>query len=554
MCRHRHTYDITASASQFAHAWTGGTNMKTMRKVLAAAAAIVTAMSMTACSTQTADKTFDPDAAAATYGSKTITMREANFMLRYQEWIEEQSSAYMNQYYQYYGYENMWAAPTGIGNKTIGDYFKEVVMSQLLQTYVINDHAAEVGVELTDLQKTAISDTVARLHDETAYNKAFWNYTDATDEQITEWLTANAIAVLVNNKITDEAEVTVTDEEVKSFTINYITVAKDATNETEAPETEEETDADVVAEDADVDAVADSTDAVSDAADAAGDAAAEGADAVSDAAADAADAVSDAAADAAGVAADSASEGADAAADSASDVADAAGDDAAKETTAETVDYGILKGEALADKVLELINAGSTPNEAASAMNNLYSSSQSYRFAEDDEEITSNVLFSEGSKLTEGQAVKVKNGSNGWYVIYCSSDDDALAAEDARTSLTEEKKDEVFNAKYAEWAAAAPKFSVSKNWDNVTVGDFIYVEPGSATETNDAVDADMIDTANDDAAEVDDAVADAANDAVDADLDSDINIDAEADTAAADAADAVTVDAAADAADTAAAE
>ncbi len=522
--------------------------MKTMRKVLAAAAAVVTAMSMTACSTQTADKTFDPDAAAATYGSKTITMREANFMLRYQEWIEEQSSAYMNQYYQYYGYENMWAAPTGIGNKTIGDYFKEVVMSQLLQTYVINDHAAEVGVELTDLQKTAISDTVARLHDETAYNKAFWNYTDATDEQITEWLTANAIAVLVNNKITDEAEVTVTDEEVKSFTINYITVAKDATNETEAPETEEETDADVVAEDADVDAVADSTDAVSDAADAAGDAAAEGADAVSDAAADAADAVSDAAADAADVAADSASEGADAAADSASDVADAAGDDAAEETTAETVDYGILKGEALADKVLELINAGSTPNEAASAMNNLYSSSQSYRFAEDDEEITSNVLFSEGSKLTEGQAVKVKNGSNGWYVIYCSSDDDALAAEDARTSLTEEKKDEVFNAKYAEWAAAAPKFSVSKNWDNVTVGDFIYVEPGSATETNDAVDADMIDTANDDAAEVDDAVADAANDAVDADLDSDINIDAEADTAAADAADAVTVDAAADAA------
>ena len=528
--------------------------MKTMRKVLAAAAAVVTAMSMTACSTQTADKTFDPDAAAATYGSKTITMREANFMLRYQEWIEEQSSAYMNQYYQYYGYENMWAAPTGIGNKTIGDYFKEVVMSQLLQTYVINDHAAEVGVELTDLQKTAISDTVARLHDETAYNKAFWNYTDATDEQITEWLTANAIAVLVNNKITDEAEVTVTDEEVKSFTINYITVAKDATNETEAPETEEETDADVVAEDADVDAVADSTDAVSDAADAAGDAAAEGADAVSDAAADAADAVSDAAADAADVAADSASEGADAAADSASDVADAAGDDAAEETTAETVDYGILKGEALADKVLELINAGSTPNEAASAMNNLYSSSQSYRFAEDDEEITSNVLFSEGSKLTEGQAVKVKNGSNGWYVIYCSSDDDALAAEDARTSLTEEKKDDVFNAKYAEWAAAAPKFSVSKNWDNVTVGDFIYVEPGSATETNDAIDADMIDTANDDAAEVDDAVADAANDAVDADLDSDINIDAEAETAAADAADAVTVDAAADAAVDAAAD
>ena len=517
MCRHRHTYDITASASQFAHAWTGGTNMKTMRKVLAAAAAVVTAMSMTACSTQTADKTFDPDAAAATYGSKTITMREANFMLRYQEWIEEQSSAYMNQYYQYYGYENMWAAPTGIGNKTIGDYFKEVVMSQLLQTYVINDHAAEVGVELTDLQKTAISDTVARLHDETAYNKAFWNYTDATDEQITEWLTANAIAVLVNNKITDEAEVTVTDEEVKSFTINYITVAKDATNETEAPETEEETDADVVAEDADVDAVADGADAAT-----------EGTDAVSDAAADGADA---------------AAEGSDAATDA-----------AAEETTAEAVDYGILKGEALADKVLELINSGSTPNEAASAMNNLYSSSQSYRFAEDDEEITSNVLFSEGSKLTEGQAVKVKNGSNGWYVIYCSSDDDALAAEDARTSLTEEKKDEVFNAKYAEWAAAAPKFSVSKNWDNVTVGDFIYVEPGSATETNDAVDADMIDTANDDAAEVDDAVADAANDAIDAGLDSDINIDAEADTAAADGADAVTVDAAADAAVDAAAD
>lgn len=514
--------------------------MKTMRKVLAAAAAIVTAMSMAACSTAPAEKTFNPDAAAATYGSKTITMREANFMLRYQEWIEEESSSYMNQYYQYYGYENMWAAPTGIGSKTIGDYFKEIVMAQLLQTYVINDHAAEVGAELTDLQKTAVANTVSRLHDTTFFNEAFWNYTDATDDQITEWLTANALAVLVNNKIKDEAEVTVTDDEIKSFTINYITVGKDDTNETEAPETEAETDA----PETEAEEVTAAPDEVTDAAAEAADAAAEGADAA------------DEGADAATEAADAAADGADAA----TEAADAA-TEAAEETTAEAVDYGILKGEALADKVLELINAGSTPNEAASAMNNLYSSTRSFRFAEDDEEVTSDVLFTEGSKLTEGQAVKVKNGSDGWYVIYCSSDDDALAAEDARTSLTEEKKEEVFNAKYKEWAAAAPKFNVTKEWDNISIGDFIYVEPSSVTETNDAATDDTVDVVVDDAAATDEANADVdgtdtvdAADAVDeanaadaADANAADADAADVDGAAADAADAV--DAAADAAD-----
>ena len=512
--------------------------MKTMKKVFTAAVAAASALSLAACSTGTAEKAFNPDAAAATYGSKTITMREANFMLRYQEWIEEESSAYMNQYYQYYGYENMWAAPSGIGSKTIGDYFKEIVMAQLLQTYVINDHAEEVGVELTDLQKTAISNTVSRLHDTAVFNEAFWNYTDATDEQITEWLTANATAVLVNNKIKDETEVTVTDDEVKSFTINYVTVGKDDTNETEAPETE----SDEVTDEAVDAAVTDEADAVAD----------EAAGTVEDGAAADADAV---VGETAETVADDAAEAAEAVTDEATEAAEAVTDEAAEATTAEAVDYGILKGEDLADKVLELINAGSTPNEAASAMNNLYSRTQSYRFAEDDEEITSSVLFTEGAKLTEGQAVKVKNGSDGWYVIYCSSDDDALAAEDARTSLTEEKKEEAFNAKYTEWAAAAPKFNVTKDWDNISVGEFIYVEPGTVAETDAVDDAAAADVNADDVAadaNADNADADAAVDvnAVDAAADAvNAEADANADNAGADAADVANADNAAAGAD-----
>lgn len=431
--------------------------MRKFRKGMALGLALASTLSMAACSSSTStDATFDPSSTAATYGTKTITMQEANFMLRYEQWMEESLNSYMNQLYQYYGYANMWAAPSGEGSKTLGDYYKETVMAQLWQTNVLNDHAEELGIELSDAQKDAIATTVKNLRDTAQTNADFWNYTDATDEQITEWLTANAIAVLVNDKVKNDAEITITDEEVKSFTIDYIAVGKDATNETTAAETTE-----AVSEDADAADVAESVDAAAD------------------------------------------------------ESAEAATQTEA-ETEAETEEQVIYKGEALADKVLENIKAGTPATAAAAEMNNLSSLSQSYRYAEDDETITSNVLFTEGSKLAADETVKVDNPDGGWYIIHCSSDDDLLAAEDARDTVTKKKQAEAFNAKYAEWVAAAPAFTVDKNWDKVKITDLIYVAPvDTATEETEddaaVVADDLVEAASEEAVSADAASADVAN-------------------------------------------
>lgn len=195
------------------------TMMKKMVKKLAVLlAAVMMVGSMAGCGASTGDFSTT---VVASYGDEDIYLDEANFFLRYQQWFQE--GTYWDMYYNYFGILNMWDSESGSGTKTMGQYLKEEVMAQILQTRILVEHADEVGVSLTDADKENIANAVAGFRLSVA--PEFFDYAPATDEKITEWFEKNALAVKVWDAVKASKEVTVTDEECQMFTVEYVYVS-----------------------------------------------------------------------------------------------------------------------------------------------------------------------------------------------------------------------------------------------------------------------------------------------------------------------------------------
>ncbi|MCD8330341.1 MAG: hypothetical protein LUC27_06635 [Lachnospiraceae bacterium] len=115
-------------------------------------------------------------------------------------------------------------------------------MAQILQTRILLDHAEDYEIELTDDQKTEVSDYVSEFLE--TY-PLFTNQTDATEEQMVEWMEMNATANLVAQAVKDAAEISISDEDCQQYSIEYILVEEEDEEETTAEETTaEETTAD----------------------------------------------------------------------------------------------------------------------------------------------------------------------------------------------------------------------------------------------------------------------------------------------------------------------
>ncbi|MCD8009316.1 MAG: hypothetical protein LUF34_00615 [Lachnospiraceae bacterium] len=213
--------------------------MKTItRKIAMLLAVILTVGSTAGCGSSTVGDYATT--VVATYGDEKIYLDEANFWLRYQQWMNE---AYYWDLYTYFGYDNMWTAEYD-EDTTMADYFKENVMAQILQTRILLDHAEDYEIELTDDQKTEVSDHVTEFLE--TY-PLFMNQTDATEEQMVEWMEMNATANLVAQAVKDAAEISISDEDCQQYSIEYILVEEEEET-TEEETTEEETSADESAE------------------------------------------------------------------------------------------------------------------------------------------------------------------------------------------------------------------------------------------------------------------------------------------------------------------
>ena len=123
-----------------------------MKKFMAvlAAAAMLSAVPVTGCGS-----TIDPSKSAATLDGKEIQMGVANFMAQFQA---AQTDFY---FLSYYG-EDMWNSDSGDGS-TMTDSVKESVMDTLEEYYLMDAHAADYGVELTEEEKTAITQAASQF-------------------------------------------------------------------------------------------------------------------------------------------------------------------------------------------------------------------------------------------------------------------------------------------------------------------------------------------------------------------------------------------------------
>lgn len=403
--------------------------MKGWKKGMAAAlAAVFTVGTAAGCAASMSEYAETP---ALVYGEETVYLDEANFWLRYQQWVMESQYGLM---YQYYGYENMWEAPAD-EYTTLGQQLKEDVMAQLIQTCILNDHAEEMGVSLTEEDQTRITETIADFRE--TFDASFAEYSDASDESITAWMQKNATAVKVWDAVKQDTEVTVSDEESQMFTVEYVTITEssDTSESTEAASTEADSTA------------AEDTEAASADAESTETTAAESTEASGEES-------------------------------TAAESTEASGEEttAAEETTSAEES---LTGEALADEAVRRLQEGQSFADFEDELG-LTSSSQSFLISDTENEST---IYQNAVDMATGDVKKVAY-DGGWYVIYCVSDLDEEATEEQRAQVEDEKREEYFNTVYAEWTEAAPEYEVQDGWDDLKVNQMIYVaKETTAAET-----------------------------------------------------------------------
>ena len=196
--------------------------MNRFMKYAAAALAAATAVSTLGGCEQLEQKTPE-DTVAVTFGDTNIMLDEVTYMIRSMEYTYE----------SYFG-SNICSNDMGDGSgMTVGDYIKQMSLSQLRQTLVLNEYAKQNGIELSDAQKTKVDEAIEKLQ---AEGEDYLNAVGATDELIEKTYTENAIANLVYMDLVADVDTTVGDDEFLRKKIAYVKLTPSELTETTAAE------------------------------------------------------------------------------------------------------------------------------------------------------------------------------------------------------------------------------------------------------------------------------------------------------------------------------
>ena len=192
-----------------------------MKKCIAvlAAAVVLSAVSVAGCGSK-----IDLSKSAATLDGKEISMGVANFMAQYQA---AQTDFY---FLSYYG-EDMWNSDSGDG-ATMTDSVKESVMETLEEYYLMDAHAADYGVELTEEEKTAITQAASQFLSDNSTQAL--EKMGATQETVEEMLRLYKIQSKMREAIQAEIDTNVTEEECAQKTFSYVRFDKTVKEEDDA--------------------------------------------------------------------------------------------------------------------------------------------------------------------------------------------------------------------------------------------------------------------------------------------------------------------------------
>lgn len=194
--------------------------MNRIMKYAAAALAAATAVS-TLGGCEQLEKKAPEDTVAVSFGDTNIMLDEVTYMIRSMEYTYE----------SYFG-SNICGNDMDDGSgMTVGDYIKQMSLSQLRQTLVLNEYAKKNGIELSDDQKAKVDEAIEKLQTE---SEDYLEAVGATDELIEKTYTENAIANLVYMDLVADVDTTVGDDEFLRKKIAYVKLTPSELTETTA--------------------------------------------------------------------------------------------------------------------------------------------------------------------------------------------------------------------------------------------------------------------------------------------------------------------------------
>lgn len=194
--------------------------MNRIMKYAAAALVAATAVS-TLGGCEQLEKKAPEDTVAVSFGDTNIMLDEITYMIRSMEYTYE----------SYFG-SNICGNDMGDGSgMTVGDYIKQMSLSQLRQTLVLNEYAKKNGIELSDDQKAKVDEAIEKLQTE---SEDYLDAVGATDELIEKTYTENAIANLVYMDLVADVDTTVGDDEFLRKKIAYVKLTPSELTETTA--------------------------------------------------------------------------------------------------------------------------------------------------------------------------------------------------------------------------------------------------------------------------------------------------------------------------------
>ena len=167
--------------------------------------ASMAAMGLTGCGSDNVDGTKT----AITVNDESITLGQANFMLRYQQ---ATMYNYYSKMYSMYGMQmpSEMYDKEGDDGKTTGETFKEQSLDTIEKELLMRQHAEEYGISLTDEEKQQAKEAAQA-------------FADKNGDDVMKKL--YVIQTKIYDPIIANVDTEVSDEEAKQTSISYITVS-----------------------------------------------------------------------------------------------------------------------------------------------------------------------------------------------------------------------------------------------------------------------------------------------------------------------------------------
>lgn len=175
------------------------------------ATALLAMTALTGCASK-----IDESETVATVGDVNISAGFANFYARYQQ------SSLESMYAMYFG-EDFWDQELTDG-VTYEENTKDNLISMLQELYLLDAHAEEYDVALTEEEQAAIEEAAAAF--DSANGSSAKELVSGTKENAAEYLRLQTIAAKMNEAMTADVDTNVSDEEAAQKRLRYVKVDK----------------------------------------------------------------------------------------------------------------------------------------------------------------------------------------------------------------------------------------------------------------------------------------------------------------------------------------